>query len=122
MKGLLIMKCSKCGKNLEDGFVYCPKCGNHVEMSEEDRFINIRLSHENQENSTVSLFSQSSLQNSGNIICLRPGTLLHGRYTVSQVLGNGGFGITYSGEDSVLARKIAIKEFFPNNLITRNNS
>ena len=38
--------------------------------------------------------------------------LQNGRYSVSAVLGKGGFGITYLAEQTGLARKVAIKEFF----------
>ena len=44
---------------------------------------------------------------------LQPGSQLQGgRYTVGKVLGQGGFGITYLGEQTGLGRKVAIKEFF----------
>lgn len=48
-----------------------------------------------------------------------PGTLLAGRYTVGQVLGFGGFGVTYIGYDTVLNRKVAIKEYLPSEFSTR---
>lgn len=51
---------------------------------------------------------------------IRPGTLLHDRYYVGRVLGQGGFGITYLGWDTTLDVKIAIKEYFPLSLVTRN--
>lgn len=42
------------------------------------------------------------------------GTPLHGGdFVVGQVLGAGGFGITYAGADRTLQRLVAIKEFFP---------
>lgn len=45
---------------------------------------------------------------------LAPGTRLHdGRYRVLDVIGRGGFGITYEGGDERLRRRVAIKELFP---------
>lgn len=48
-----------------------------------------------------------------------PGTLLGGRYMVGQVLGFGGFGVTYIGYDTTLERKVAIKEYLPSEFSTR---
>ena len=45
---------------------------------------------------------------------LAVGSLLHsGGFRIEGVLGQGGFGITYRGQDTGLQRKVAIKEFFP---------
>lgn len=44
---------------------------------------------------------------------LQPGTPLQGgKYVIKQVLGQGGFGITYLAEQVSLGREVAIKEFF----------
>jgi serine/threonine protein kinase len=39
--------------------------------------------------------------------------LFGGKYSVGKVLGQGGFGITYMGADTILSRPVAIKELFP---------
>lgn len=50
---------------------------------------------------------------------LSPGTLLCGRYRLEKVLGVGGYGITYRGQDIRLERPVAVKEFFPGFWVTR---
>lgn len=40
-------------------------------------------------------------------------TLFESTYTIEQVLGYGGFGITYRAHDAAAQRTVAIKEFFP---------
>lgn len=47
------------------------------------------------------------------------GTILAGRYLVGRVLGEGGFGITYIGCDLRLEMKVAIKEYFPVDRVSR---
>ena len=73
----------------EDLDVICPYCGNDVVSPDSDSY------------------------------CLAPGTLLNRRYLLGRVLGDGGFGITYIGYDKALKRKVAVKEFFPNECVTR---
>lgn len=53
---------------------------------------------------------------------MKPNTIIHGRYLVGKVLGQGGFGITYIGFDLVLNVKVAIKEYFPMGMATREQS
>ncbi len=50
---------------------------------------------------------------------LQPGTLLLNRYNTGRILGQGGFGTTYLGWDDRLHVKVAIKEYYPSNLISR---
>lgn len=48
--------------------------------------------------------------------------LQNGKYKIEKVLGQGGFGITYLATQSILDRKVCIKEFFFKEYCTRNNS
>ena len=45
--------------------------------------------------------------------CLPPGFVLHGKYVVGMVIGNGDDAIIYRGWDNRTERVIVIKEFFP---------
>ncbi len=73
----------------EDIDVICPYCGNDVVAPDSDSY------------------------------CLPAGTVLAERYVLGRVLGDGGFGITYIGYDKALKRKVAVKEYFPNECVTR---
>lgn len=48
-------------------------------------------------------------------------SILAGQYIIQDVLGQGGFGITYLAEDCQLKAKVAIKEFFPESIIMRQS-
>ena len=52
---------------------------------------------------------------------LKPGALLRDRYLVGRALGQGGFGITYIGRDTLLDICVAIKEFYPNGFAYRDH-
>lgn len=52
---------------------------------------------------------------------LVPDTLVKQRYKIGRVLGEGGFGITYIGIDTVLNLKVAIKEFYMSGYVNRNH-
>lgn len=84
------MRCLYCMEEYdEDLDVICPFCGNDV----------------------------VDVSNDSN--CLPAGTVLKKRYVLGRVLGDGGFGITYIGYDKALKRRVAVKEFFPNECVTR---
>ena len=76
-------------KPLQPGQVTCPYCG----------------------------WDHSYRHNDG--IFLPEGTILYGKYMIGKVLGKGGFGITYLAMELTLRVRVAIKEFFPNSISTR---
>ena len=82
--------CPSCMKQIEDYADTCPYCG-----------------YEDFTTWQISFF-------------LPPGTILNNRYYVGKSLGHGGFGITYIGKDMVLDRIVAIKEYYPTGLVTRD--
>lgn len=49
-------------------------------------------------------------------------TLQAGKYKIISILGQGGFGITYLAEQTMLERKVAIKEFFMPELCERDET
>ena len=73
----------------------CPVCGAEVQAGE-----------------TVCHTCGAPLTSSG-LVALPAGTaLMGGQYVLNRVLGQGGFGITYAGQDTRLGLKVAIKELF----------
>lgn len=55
-------------------------------------------------------------------LALPEGSVLAGRYLAGAVLGQGGFGITYLALDVNRQARVAIKEFFPGNLVLRREN
>ena len=53
---------------------------------------------------------------------LKEGTILKRRYKIEHVLGVGGYGITYAGEDIQDKRKVAIKECYQINVCKRGTN
>lgn len=83
-------KCPNCMQALGQGEDTCPYCG----------------------------FDVSGYEEKPN--CLRPFTVLQGKYMIGRVIGMGGFGITYIGWDLNLQTYIAIKEYFPESFAHRD--
>lgn len=83
-------KCPNCMQALGQGEDTCPYCGFDVNGYEE------------------------------KTNCLRPFTVLQGKYMIGRVIGMGGFGITYIGWDLNLQTYIAIKEYFPESFAHRD--
>ena len=53
---------------------------------------------------------------------LKPGTMVNQKYMIGHALGEGGFGITYIGLDTLLNMKVAIKEYYPYGMANRNHA
>ncbi len=87
-----ITRCTKCMRELAEGERICPSCG----------------------------YEQGSDRQPG--IALKRNTILRGRYLIGNVIGQGGFGITYVGWDLTLEMKVAVKEYFPSGSATRTDS
>ena len=58
-------------------------------------------------------------ENEKNLYSLQRNTGLIGRYVIQEVLGQGGFGITYLGIDKLYGNKVAIKEYYPQKIAMR---
>ena len=83
--------CLLCWKEMGDRAV-CPHCGNRMKSPSERR-----------------------------PDALPPLTLLQNRYLIGEVLGKGGFGITYSAWDTAYRHRIALKELFPASAVYRDS-
>jgi len=57
-----------------------------------------------------------------NLAALPSGTELVNDFRIDQVLGAGGFGITYLAQEIALDRRVTIKEYFPTDYAARANS
>ena len=52
--------------------------------------------------------------------CLDKGTILNAVYEITDILGMGGYGITYKVIDRNTDRILAIKEYFPAHMVCRD--
>lgn len=67
-------------------------------------------------------YDNGAVQNTSAPYHLRGGTILHGRYLIGSVIGEGGFGITYIGLDTTLSKRVAVKEYYPSGVVNRTAS
>lgn len=58
-------------------------------------------------------------EDAAEAFCLNPGTEIQHRYIVGEMLGLGGFGITYKAWDKKLNIIVAIKEYYQSSLVNR---
>jgi serine/threonine protein kinase len=56
-----------------------------------------------------------------NLSALPIGTILAEDYRIESILGQGGFGITYLGIETMFGRKVAIKEYYPREFAARDS-
>ena len=92
METIQINRCVCCMADIPAGAVFCPHCGKNPLTVDQPAY------------------------------CLRPFSILRGKYMVGRMLGRGGFGITYVGWDMALEAKVAIKECYPGSLAVRDGS
>ncbi|HBO31598.1 MAG TPA: serine/threonine protein kinase, partial [Lachnospiraceae bacterium] len=66
------------------------------------------------------MIESPSNRSMSNPRCLKPGVILKERYKIEEVIGAGGFGITYRAWDPLLQSYVAIKEYYPSGIATRS--
>lgn len=66
------------------------------------------------------MIESPSNRSMSNTRCLKPGVILKERYRIEEVIGAGGFGITYRAWDPLLQSYVAIKEYYPSGIATRS--
>ena len=88
----MMKRCNNCFKTFNSELGICPYCGYEDEDPAKEPYF------------------------------LHPGMTLNNRYIVGEVLGFGGFGITYKAWDSSLNTVVAVKEYYYSGLATREPS
>lgn len=63
--------------------------------------------------------ADNSLKLQEPLFALPLDTIIHGRFLIGRVLGVGGFGITYQGQNLDNGKFVAIKEYYPNGMVSR---
>ena len=82
--------CPNCMQATEENVNICRGCGFDIEKYEEKEHL------------------------------IAPCTMLKDKYMIGKVIGEGGFGVTYKGWDTILQTYVAIKEYFPQFLSHRS--
>lgn len=77
---------------------------------------------ENQANAANCIACGIALSANQPSYLLPSGSFLQQKYQIEQVLGEGGFGITYEGVDLTNSRKVAIKESWPEKAIRQGTT
>lgn len=90
LRAMFFNKCPNCMQDLAGTEYSCPFCNFNISGYEEKTF-------------ALKLF-----------------TILNNRYLIGRVLGVGGFGITYIGWDIHYNTYVAIKEYFPEGVVSRD--
>lgn len=85
----MMHRCSSCFEQYDEMYNMCPYCG-YVEG-----------------------------EGAAEAFALDPGTEVAGRYIIGEMVGLGGFGITYKAWDRTFEAVVAIKEYYPSGLVNR---
>lgn len=83
--------CLNCLNTYEEGVKVCPHCG-------------------------LGNWKYQAAENT-----LELGTMLKSRYKIGTVIGDGGFGITYRAVDMNTGKGVAVKEFYPREVVARSS-
>lgn len=82
-------RCGGCFRMYDDKYDICPYCGYYTDAPAKEPYF------------------------------LTPGMVLANRYVIGNVLGFGGFGITYKAWDKKLESVVAVKEYYPSGIVNR---